>query len=155
MPGDEASGADTLGALGNEELAGLLYRLVNVIALGGAVGKVVVGDIVETVLLEELGRDDPGAVLNDLVNPLAVAKSLGTLHCGHDGQTLAHVSLAVTSDADNESGVGESLLGLLELAHVTARKCVLVYARPGRAAVRSSTKKGAYPRWKRSKTPSA
>ena len=106
MPGNETSGTDTLGALGDEELASLLYRLRDVGTLGGTVGKVVVGNVVEAVFVEKLGGDDPGAVLNDFVNPLAVAESLGTLHGGHDGQTFALVRLAVASDADNEGSVG-------------------------------------------------
>lgn len=120
VPGDDAGGADALGPLGDEELASLLDGLVDVVALGGTVGQVVVRDVVELVLLEEVGRDDPGTVLDDLVHPLAVADRLGALGGGHDRQALARVRLVVARDADDEGGVGEGLLGLLELAHVTS-----------------------------------
>lgn len=117
-PCNETSGAHTLCSLGDEELASGLDGLVNVVALVGAVWEIVVGNVVELVLLEELGGDDPRAVLNDLIDPFAVTEGLGALSGGHDGQTLALVRLVVASDADDQSGVGESLLGLFELAHV-------------------------------------
>ena len=75
-------------------------------------------DVVDLVLLEELRVDDPGAVLDDLVDPAAVAHGLGALGARQHGQALAHVGFAVARDADEEVDVRERLLGLLELAHV-------------------------------------
>lgn len=74
---DDARGAHALGPLRHKELAGGLDGRVDVVALIGAVGDVVVGDVVDLVLLEELGRHDPRAVFNHLVHPSAVADRLG------------------------------------------------------------------------------
>jgi hypothetical protein len=107
--------------LGDEELARLLYGLVNIITLGSAIGKIIVGDVVKLVLIEKLGCDNPWAVLNDLVYPFAMSHGLRALFGGHDSQAFALVCLVVTCNSDDKGGVGESLLGLLKLAHVTGK----------------------------------
>lgn len=121
LPCNKASGAHSLGSLSDEELAGGLDRLVDVVALVGAVGKVVVSNIVEVVLLEEFGGDNPRAVLDDLIDPFTMSQGLGALLARHDGQALALVCLVVAGNANNQGGVGESLLGLFKLSHVAAR----------------------------------
>lgn len=75
-------------------------------------------DIIELVRVEELGCHDPRAVLNDFVDPFTMSEGLGSLSTRHDGEALAPVCLLIARDADNERGVGEGLLGLLEDAHV-------------------------------------
>lgn len=77
--GDDSRRAHTLRPLRDQELALLLDRRVNVITLVRAVRKIVVGNIINFVLLEEFGCHDPRAVLNDLVDPLAVADGLCAL----------------------------------------------------------------------------
>lgn len=120
LPCNDASGADTLRSLRNEKLAGLLYGLIDVVSLVCAIRDVIVGDIVEAVLFEELWGDDPWAVFNHFVYPFAVSHGLGALLCRHDRQPLALVGLTVASDAYDEGRVGEGLLRLLKLAHVSS-----------------------------------
>ena len=116
---DDSSGADTLGTLGNKEHALFLDRLVDVVALIGAVRDVVVSNIVNLVLLEKLNIDNPGTVFYDLVDPFAMSHRLGAFLSAQDCQTLATVGLFVTGDTDEKMDVGEGGFGLLELAHVS------------------------------------
>jgi hypothetical protein len=116
---DDASGADAFGTLGDKEHALFLDRLVNVITLVGAVGNVIVGDIVDLVLFKELDIDNPGAVFYDFIHPFAVSHRLGALLCVQNSQALATVRLLVACDADEQVDVGEGSLGLLKLAHVS------------------------------------
>lgn len=119
-PRNDASGTDTFRSLSNEELASLLYGLIDVVSLVCAVRDVIVGDIVEAVLFEELWGDDPRAIFNYFVDPFAVSHGLGALLCRHDRQPLALVGLIVASDAYDEGRIGEGLLRLLKLAHVSS-----------------------------------
>jgi hypothetical protein len=144
---DDSSGADTLGTLSDQEHALFLDRLVDVITLVGAVGNVVVSDIVNLVLLEELDIDNPGTVFYDLVDPFAMSHCLGALLSAQDCQALATVGLFVTGDTDEKMDVGEGGFGLLELAHVSVDG--------QQASLGSVQKQAAYPMWNRSKTPSA
>jgi hypothetical protein len=116
---DDSSGADTLGTLGDEEHALFLDRLVDVVALIGAVGNIVVSNVVDFVLLEELDIDNPGTVFYDFVDPFAMSHRLGAFLSAQDCQTLAAVGLFVTGDTDEKMDVGEGGFGLLELAHVS------------------------------------
>jgi hypothetical protein len=116
---DDSSGADTLGTLGDKEHALFLDRFVDVVTLIGAVGDVVVSDIVNLVLLEELDIDNPGTVFYDFVDPFAMSHRLGAFLSAEDCQTLATVGLFVTSDTDEKMDVGESGFCLLKLAHVS------------------------------------
>ena len=70
--GDDASRADAFCALGDEEFALLLDRLVDVVALAGAVWDVVVCDVVDVVLSQEIHVNHPRTVLDHLVDPFAV-----------------------------------------------------------------------------------
>lgn len=79
-------------------------------------------DVVNLVLLQELWCHDPRAVLDNLVDPLAVSDSLCALHARQDSETFASVGLLVARHADEKVDVRESLLGLLELAHVAQVK---------------------------------
>ena len=116
---DDSSGADTLGTLGDQEHALFLDRFVDVVAFVSTIGDVVVSNIVDLVLLEEFDVDNPGAVFYDFVDPFAVSYCLGAFLSAQHGQTLATVGLLVTSDTDEKMDVGESGLGLLQLAHVS------------------------------------
>lgn len=123
--GDNASRGEAFCALGHQEHAPLLDGSIDIVALICAVGEVVVRDVVDLVLLEEVGCDDPGAVGDDLVDPFAVTYALSALSRRQNGQTLALVCLGVARDADYELDlrvvgrqVGEGGLGLLQRAHV-------------------------------------
>lgn len=91
------------------------------------------GDVVDLVQLEEVRGDDPGAVLDDLVNPLAMADGLGALAAGKHRQTLALVGVDVAGYTDDEVDVGEGLLCLFELAHVAVEVSTLASRSVGRA----------------------
>lgn len=80
------------------------------------------GDVVDLVLLEELGCHDPRAALDDLVDPFAVTDGLGTFAAREHGQALALMGLFVARHAHDQVCVGEGFLGLLELAHVAVRR---------------------------------
>lgn len=120
--GDDAGGAHALGSLCNEEHASLLDGFVNVVSFVGAVGNVIVCNVVDFMLFQEFDVDDPRAVFDDLVNPFAVSDRLGSLLAAEDCQSLSPVCFLVASDADYKVGVGEGRLGLLELAHVAGSK---------------------------------
>lgn len=120
-PCDDASSADTFRSLSNEELASLLYGLIDIVTLVCAVRDVIVGDVVEAVHFKELWGDDPWAVFDYFVYPFAVSHGLGALLGRHDCQPLALVGLTVAGDAYNEGCVGEGLLRLLKLAHVSIK----------------------------------
>lgn len=119
IPSDNTGGADTLGSLGNQELALALDGSVDIVTLGGLVGQVIVGNVVDAVLGQELGVDNPGAVGNDLINPLAVPDGLRTLGAAEDRQALAQMCLVIAGDTDNQLSIWEGILGLLELSHMT------------------------------------
>jgi hypothetical protein len=120
-PCDKASCADTFCALGDKELAGNLDGLVNVVAFIGAIRQIIMGNVIELVLVEELGSDNPWAVFDNLIDPLAVTESLGTFSGRHNCQTLALMCFVIACDADNQCCVRESLLGLFELSHVAEK----------------------------------
>lgn len=120
LPSNQPRSAHTLGTLGDEELASGLDGLVDIVTFGSTVGQIVVSNVIKAVLLEELAGNNPRAVFDDLVNPLAVTDGLGALLGRHDSQTLAEVRLVISSDTYDKSGVGEGLLGLLKLAHVSS-----------------------------------
>jgi hypothetical protein len=136
--GDDARGAEALGPLRDQEHAPLLDGAVDVVALVRAVRQVVVGHVVDVVLQQELGRDDPRTVLDDLVNPFAVAHALGALPGGQHREPLALVCLLVARHAHDEHNVGEGRLRLLQRAHVTDVEEVedAVRVDPDRAALR-------------------
>jgi hypothetical protein len=108
--------------LSDQELALLLDRGVDVVALSSAVGKIVVSNVVDLVLREELRGNDPRAARNNLINPLAVTDSLRALSAAENRQALAKMCLLITSNADDEIRIRESLLRLLELSHVTRER---------------------------------
>jgi hypothetical protein len=118
IPCDETSCADTFCSLCDKELASSLDGLVDVVALVRAVRKIIVSDIVELVLVEKFGGNNPWAILDYLIDPFAVAESFGTLSGRHHSQTFALVCFVVACDSNDECCVRESLLGLLELSHV-------------------------------------
>lgn len=124
IPSDDPRRANTLRALGDEELALGLDGGVDIVAFVGTVGDIVVGDVVDLVLVHEFGGDDPGAIRDDLIHPLAVADALGAFGAAEDGQTFAQMGLGVARDADHEMDIGEGLFGLFELTHVANRRSV-------------------------------
>jgi hypothetical protein len=78
-------------------------------------------DIVDILLPEEVYSQDPGAGHNDLIDPLAVAEDFGSLLLVHHNLSLLFNRLLVSADADNQVGVREELLGLLQyfsMAHM-------------------------------------
>jgi hypothetical protein len=121
IPCDETSCADTFCSLCDKELASSFDGLVNVVALVRAVRKIIVSHIIELVLVEKFGGNNPWAILDYLIDPFAVAESFGTLSGRHHSQTLALVCFVVACDSNDECCVRESLLGLLELTHVAKK----------------------------------
>lgn len=83
------------------------------------------GDVVDPMLLEKLGRDDPRTVGNDLVHPFAMAHRLGAFGTTQDSETLAFVCFLITSYADNQVRIGEGILGLFELPHVAGKEAAV------------------------------
>uniref|UniRef100_A0A0A9F4L5 Uncharacterized protein n=1 Tax=Arundo donax TaxID=35708 RepID=A0A0A9F4L5_ARUDO len=75
-------------------------------------------NIVNLVLINEFLSEDPGSIRNDLINPLAVAQGLVSLVLSHDGLAFVSVGEVVVAASDEQIGVGEQLLGLLEGAGV-------------------------------------
>lgn len=75
--------------------------------------------VVDLVLLKKLGCHDPWAVLDHFVHPLAVSDGLGALAPAQNRQSLAQMCLVVASHAHEKVHVGERLLGLFELAHMS------------------------------------
>lgn len=122
IPRYNAGCADAFGSLGHKEHASCLDWLVDVIAFIGTVWKIVMSNVVQLIGLEEFGSDNPGTILNDLVDPFAVPDRFGSLLGRHDSQALALMCLIVACNTDHEYRVGESLLCLLELSHVTVER---------------------------------
>ena len=84
----------------------------------GTIRDIVMGNVVNLVVLKELWGDNPGAILDNLIYPFAMPKRLGAFFSRQYGKTLAHVCLFVSCHAHYQVYVWESLLCLLELAHV-------------------------------------
>lgn len=118
--GDDSSGTDTLGSLGDEEHTSLLDGLVDVVALVGTVRNVIVSNIIDLVLFEKFNIDYPGAVLDNLIDPLAVSDCLCSFLAAKDSKTFPPVRLLVASHTDDEIGIGEGGFGLFKLTHMTA-----------------------------------
>lgn len=76
--GDDARGADAFGALCDEEFALSLDRAIDIVALVGAVGYIVVGNVIDVMFFEELSCYNPWAIFYDLIDPTAVAHGLGS-----------------------------------------------------------------------------
>ena len=126
---DDACRAHTFCALCYEELTLFLDGLVDVVALGRTIGNVIVSDVVDLVLGQETGRDNPRTVLDDLVNPTTMTDGLGTFACRKYSETFATMCFVVASHADDEVGIGERVLCLFELAHVAVWVCQLCVRR--------------------------
>ena len=75
-------------------------------------------NVVNLVLVKKLICDNPRTVLHDLVDPLAMPYSLGSLFARQYGETLTLVGLLIAGDTDKQVDVREGLLGLFKLAHV-------------------------------------
>lgn len=118
VPSDDASCANTLRPLGDQELALRLDRLVDIIALVRLVRQIVVRDIIDLMLGQKLRGNNPWAIGNNLVHPLAMPNGLCALGTAEHSETLTLMRFFVASDTDNQVHFGESLLGLLELSHV-------------------------------------
>jgi hypothetical protein len=62
------------------ELTEIFDRLIHVADTGAHVRVLVVGDIIDLVLLNELGRDDPWCASHDLVDPATMPNGLTAKH---------------------------------------------------------------------------
>jgi hypothetical protein len=116
---NDTSGAHTLCTLRNKELALLLDGFVNIITFVRAIRLIIMSNIVDMVLGKKLRRDDPWAIWDNLIHPLAMSDGLRTLSTGQDGQTFTLMGLRVTCHTDKEIGLWERSLCLLELPHVS------------------------------------
>lgn len=83
-------------------------------------------NVVDIMLGKKLWRDDPGAVWENLIYPLAMPDSLCTLSTSQNSQAFALVRFSVTRDANEEIGLGEGRLGLFELPHVAMLRLVIM-----------------------------
>ncbi len=119
--GDDSCGADALCALCHEKLAHLFNGPIDIIPFVRSIWQVVMRDIINLVLLKELGRNNPWAVLDHLIHPFAVPYCLSSLRTTQNCQSLTLVCLGIASDANDQVGVREGCLCLFQLAHV-ARK---------------------------------
>jgi hypothetical protein len=86
--------------------------------VGALVGFFVVGDVIDLILLEEGVVDDPRGIVDDLVDPAAVAGGFAALGMGHDGAALVLLAELVGADADEEVDLRKGELGLAELEGV-------------------------------------
>lgn len=116
---DDIGRRDTLGSLGYQELSCFLAWPVDIIGLRRGVWLVVMGNIVDVVLLQELGSDNPRCILDNLVNPFAVTEGLSTLLISQYRETLALVGIYIVRYTNNEGCIRKSLLGLFQLSHVS------------------------------------
>ena len=116
--GDDSSGADPFCSLGHQELPLLFDGLVDVIPLIGAIGKVVVRHVVNLVFLQEVRRDNPWTVGNDLVNPLAMPHGFRSFLSSQYCQPFSLVGFRVACHTYDEMDVRKSSLCLLELTHM-------------------------------------
>ena len=115
---NDTSCADTLSTLRNKKFALLLDRFIDIVAFVSTIWLVIMRNVVDIMLCKELWRDDPRAVRDNLIHPLAVSDRLCTLSPGQNGQAFALVGFSVTRDADEETGLWKGGLGLFELPHV-------------------------------------
>jgi hypothetical protein len=119
--GDDACRTDPLCSLGYQELARFLDRSIYIVSLIRTVRDVIVSHVVYLILFHESRRirDDPRAVLNDLINPFTMPHALGAFLSREHSKALPSMCLLISSDADNQVHVGERKLGLLQLTHVS------------------------------------
>lgn len=116
--GDDVGGGDTLRPLGDQELPSLLAGAVDVVGIRAGVGLVVMGNIVNRVLVQEFRTDNPRSVLNNFVDPFAVSECFSPFLVREDGESLPLVGFRVIWNSNEQVGIRECLLGLLELSHM-------------------------------------
>lgn len=145
--GNNVRSRDTLCPLSDEEFAGFFAWPIDIVRLLTDVGLIVVGNIVNVVLVQKLGGDDPWRILDNFINPFAVTESLCSFTVRQHSKTFPLVRFRIVWNADEEVGIGECLFGLFKLSHVPSD--------PLEFPVLMGELTAAYPRWNRSKTPSA
>lgn len=109
---DDICCANTLGSLGDQEFPGLFAWLIDIVAIGRRIWFVVMGNIVDTVLFQEVGCDDPRRIFNHFINPFTVTEGFRTLFIREHCETFTFVGLHVAWNTDKEICVGEGLLRL-------------------------------------------
>lgn len=116
--GDNVGGRDTLCPLRHQKLAGFLAGAIDVVRVRTGIGLVIVGDVVDRMLVQEPGGDDPRRILDNFVNPFTMTEGFCSLLIREDREALPLVGFRVVGDPDEEVGVRERLLRLLELPHM-------------------------------------